>query len=126
MEQFFALIAIVLGFAIGVISYLFILLPLFYDLPRAVAGAWRKEFKLLVAGKVLAIAFFWYLAISLLAICYIAFVPGGIQWIVDNPFAFRTCPYLGTLAAFLYSIFSRSARSAIRVNFIKFTRPYRL
>src|ERR1051325_8728387 len=107
------------GFFLGILYTAMVVPPLFYGLPKAFLGCWRKELSPKAMTPFLAAPLFWT-AIAIVAWFGLAFIwPKAFEYLRLSP-AFNFGFALGSIFAIAHLIFGRRTGIDTRSEFDEF------
>jgi hypothetical protein len=118
------LLALMIGFLIGLWYTAMLVLPLFYGLPKATLGYFRKELLLRAVVPYLIAPIALILFVTLVLFIMAIFWERGFRFILESG-GFNAGQALGSIFLVTKVIFSRKTRAGLKAEFDEFVLPYK-
>jgi hypothetical protein len=117
-------LAFMIGFLIGLWYTAMLVLPLFYGLPKAILGYFRKELLLRAIVSYLVAPMAWILFVTLALFIMAIFWERGFRFILESG-SFNAGQALGSIFLVTKIILSRRTRAGLQAEFDEFVLPYK-
>ena len=117
-------LALMMGFLIGLWYTAMLVLPLFYGLPKAILGYFRKELLLRAAVPYFVAPIAWLLFVALVLFIMSIFWERGFRFILESG-SFNAGQALGSIFWVTKVILSRRTRAGLKAEFDVFVLPYK-
>ena len=114
-----------IGFLLGVWYTAMLVLPLFYGIPRALAGYFRRQLRFKAVTAYLAAPALWTVFFVVIFFLMAYFWESGFNYLCYSG-GFNWGQTLGSLLLILNTLFNRKSRVDMRADFDEFVKPYKL
>jgi hypothetical protein len=118
------LLALMTGFLIGLWYTSMLVLPLFYGLPKAILGYFRRELLLTAVVPYIVAPVAWTLFFTLVVFSMAIFWERGFRFILESG-SFNAGQALGSAFLVAKVILSRKTRAGLKAEFDGFVLPYK-